>query len=206
MIRTGGMSLNSFGMKALAKMQKHDFPLVVLVVAMVMPMAAVHAQNTPSGKTLAATLEVYAFPQKGQTPEQQSKDEAACYDWASAQTGSDPFKLKKQQIAQTEAGEAALSDATRSGGGAGVKGAVRGAAAGAIIGEIVDDDAGKGAAIGTAAGVVGGRRKARRAQRQKKSDAAQEAQTQLKATEAELQKFKQAFGVCLEAKEYEVTF
>ena len=47
-------------------------------------------------KTLAATIDVYVFPTEGQTPEQQSIDEAACYDWAVQNTGSDPFALQKQ--------------------------------------------------------------------------------------------------------------
>ena len=46
----------------------------------------------PTGqKTLAATLNVYAFPTKGQTPERQSQDEAACYQYAVTSTGTDPF-------------------------------------------------------------------------------------------------------------------
>jgi hypothetical protein len=66
----------------------------------------------PAGqKTLAATLSVYAFPTKGQKPEQQSADEAECYKYAVTNTGSDPFELQKkaeqtqQQKAQAEASQ-----------------------------------------------------------------------------------------------------
>jgi hypothetical protein len=41
----------------------------------------VHAQSTGA---------LFAYPMKGQTPEQQNADRAACHDWAVAQTGYDP--------------------------------------------------------------------------------------------------------------------
>jgi hypothetical protein len=43
----------------------------------------VYAQ-TASGRAL------FAYPMKGQTPEQESADRAACHDWAVTQTGYDP--------------------------------------------------------------------------------------------------------------------
>lgn len=68
--------------------------------------AAVLAQTQPAAvpppaqpvpqKTLAATLNVYVFPTAGQTPAQQSTDEATCYNWAVQNTGTDPFALQKQ--------------------------------------------------------------------------------------------------------------
>jgi hypothetical protein len=33
---------------------------------------------------------LFAYPMKGQTPEQQAADRAACHEWAVAQTGHDP--------------------------------------------------------------------------------------------------------------------
>jgi len=183
-------------------MRKYILILAVSLVAI----ATAHAQDKPSSKTLAATLDVYVFPKKGQAEDQQSKDEAECYDWAVTNTGSDPFKLKKQSVAQAEEGEKSKAKAAQTGKGAGAAGAVRGAAAGAIIGEIVDDDAGKGAAIGATAGVIRGRRRARRAQEQATAKAEQESQTKQKATEEQIVKFKKAFSACLEAKDYMVKF
>ena len=46
------------------------------------------AQAPPSGKTLAATMNVYVFPSNGQDAAQQSKDEAECYNWAVTNTGT----------------------------------------------------------------------------------------------------------------------
>lgn len=161
----------------------------------------------PSGqKTLAATMNVYAFPSKGQTPEQQSQDEAACYTYANQQTGTDPFALQKQAEAQAQQTEAAKQQAAQAGAGAGAKGAVKGAAAGAVIGEVASDDAGKGAATGAAVGVVAGRRRAKKAEAQATAQVEQQGQQAQAATAEQLTNFKKAFGVCLEAKSYMVKY
>lgn len=183
-------------------MRKYIFILAVFLVAA----ATAHAQDKPSGKTLAATLEIYAFPKKGQKPEQQSKDEAECYNWAVTNSGSDPFDLQKQSAEQAKETEKSKARAAETGRGAGVAGAARGAAAGAIIGEIANDDAGKGAAIGAAAGAVRGRRGARRARNNEVARAEQEGQASQQATEEQIINFKKAFSVCLEAKDYMVRY
>jgi hypothetical protein len=41
-------------------------------------------------KTMSQSLGIMVFPAKGQTPEQQGKDESDCYGWAKQQTGYDP--------------------------------------------------------------------------------------------------------------------
>src|SRR3954471_9282596 len=51
--------------------------------------AAPAAQPGPS-----ASLGLYVFPAKNQTPEQQSQDEQACYAWAKDQSGIDPTAVK----------------------------------------------------------------------------------------------------------------
>lgn len=163
-----------------------------------------HAQD--ASKTLASTLNVYAFPKDGQAADQQSKDEAACYDWATNNTGSDPFQLQKegqQSLQQTEAQVQQAQAATQ---GAGASGAVRGAAAGALIGEIASDDAGEGAAWGAAVGMVAARRHARGASHQAQQQAKEQGATQQKATQEQIDNFKKAFSVCLEAKDYLVKY
>jgi hypothetical protein len=157
-------------------------------------------------QTLASTMEVYVFPKEGQEADQQSKDEAACYDWAVTNSGADPFELTKQQEAQAEQTEQQVAAAQQSGQGAGARGAVRGAAAGAVIGEIVDDDAGKGAAYGAAAGAIRGRRQARAAEEQAVEQAEVQGEATQQATEEQIGNFKKAFSVCLEAKDYMVKY
>lgn len=97
------------------------------------------------------------FPARGQSPDQQRVDEAAAYDWATKQTGWDPYQAKavldQQSQGATEQAGAALGGAVKGGAG----GALMGVAIGAIAG-----DAGKGAAIGaTAGGMTGGMRSRR---------------------------------------------
>jgi len=167
---------------------------------------AVSTANAQGGSTLASTMEVYVFPEEAQEPDQQSKDEAACYDWAVTNSGADPFELTKQSEAQAEQTEQAVAAAQQSGQGAGARGAVRGAAAGAVIGEIADDDAGKGAAYGAAAGAVRGRRQSRKAKEQATEQAVQQGEAQQQATEEQIGNFKKAFSVCLEAKDYLVKY
>jgi hypothetical protein len=70
----------------------------IFLSAMILPLAA-FGQSDPSGKTLAATMDVFVFPAEGQDSSQQSKDEATCYEWAVGNTGSDPFNLAKQEQA-----------------------------------------------------------------------------------------------------------
>ncbi len=182
----------------------------ILMVGVILAFAAgwlAIAQTTPTappGKTLAATMNIYVFPTKGQTPEVQSKDEADCYTWAVTQSGTDPFQLSKQAEAQKQQAANAQKQAAQTGQGAGASGAVKGAAAGALIGEIASDDAGKGAAYGAAAGIIAGRRKGKQAQAQAQDQAAQQSANQQAATQEQMNNFKKAFSVCLEAKNYMV--
>lgn len=168
--------------------------------------AGVPAQERPAGKTLAASMDVYVFPKQGQAAAQQSQDEAACYQWAANQTGTDPFTLSKQAAQQQAQGQQSMEQARQTGQGAGVRGAARGAAAGAIVGEIANDDAGRGAAWGAAVGATASRRRARRARAQTVQKTEQENQARQAATQQQIDGFKKAFAVCLEAKEYLVKY
>jgi hypothetical protein len=156
--------------------------------------------------SLASTMEIYVFPAKGQKASKQSQDEAACYDWAVQNAGSDPFAIDKQKQANQQQAQAEQQAAQQTGQGSGARGAVRGAAAGALIGEIANDDASEGAAWGAAAGAVRGRRQGRQAQAQAQQQAAAQAEQREEVTEQDLENFKNAFSVCLEAKEYMVKY
>lgn len=177
---------------------------LLMLSSLLQPELAMAAE--PSNKSLASSMEVYVFPKEGQLAEQQSKDEYSCYDWATSNTGSDPFELNKQSAADAESTEKAKAAAEQTGRGAGARGALRGAAAGAIVGEIVDDDASDGAEIGAAAGAISARRRARRAKNTAIEKADQQGEAKQQATEAQLGNFKKAFSVCLEAKEYLVKY
>ena len=167
---------------------------------------SVQAQDKPAGKTLAATMNIYVFPKQSQAAAQQAQDEAACYEWAVSQVGHDPFDLSKQAAQQQEQTKQAKAKAQQTGRGAGLRSAAGGAAVGAIVGEIADDDPGKGAAIGAGVGAVAGRRGARRGRQQAVQKAEQEGQARQAATQQQIDDFKKAFSVCLEAKEYLVKY
>jgi hypothetical protein len=165
------------------------------------------AQTQPAQqKTLAATMNVYVFPTEGQIAQQQSTDEAACYNWAVQNTGSDPFALQKQAQQAQQQADQAEQQIDQAGKGAGAKGAVGGAAVGALIGEIASDNAGAGAAWGALAGAVVARRRTERAKAEASQQVEQQNQQAQQATAEQIENFKKAFSVCLEAKKYMVKY
>jgi len=179
---------------------------ILIGVVMLGPFAAAAQTQPEQEKSLAASIDVYVFPSEGQAPEQQSKDEAACYQWAVQNTGNDPFDLQKQSQQQQQAAQQQQQQIAQAGKGAGAKGAVGGAAAGALIGEIASDDAGKGAAWGALAGSVIARRRTQQAKAQASQQVEQQSQQAQQATAEQIENFKKAFSVCLEAKKYMVKY
>lgn len=166
--------------------------------------AAAHSQTPPpQGKSMAASAGIFAYPAKGQNPEQQAKDESECYAWSKQQTGYDPMSPPPVASAAPPA-EAEKSAAS----GARAKGAVRGAAAGAVIGEVADNDAGQGAAVGATVGVVAGGRQARKAKQAEKEQAAEQQQASADEAKAAQQKladdFKRGMSACLEPRGYTI--
>ena len=143
----------------------------------------------------AAQPTQYVFPAKGQTPELQRQDEAACSSWATQQTGFDPARPPAPPPpAPTPAPQK----------GAGLRGAARGAAAGYIVGDLANDEGGEGAAIGA---VVGGARAANK-QKQAQGAAQQQQSAQQQQHQQQVQQLQgeylKARAACLEAKGYTV--
>jgi hypothetical protein len=126
------------------------------------------------GQVLAQQLFVY--PQKGQSQQQQDIDTAECTRWAKGQSGIDPNAPKQQEQVGTHA---------RGTAGGAAKGAAVGAAVGAIGG-----NAGKGAAAGAVVGGVAGRRGSKR---------------NMQAAEADTTNtYQRAFAACMEGRGYTV--
>lgn len=176
---------------------------IITIFGLLIAVTAASAQAQSGGQqTLAGTLNVYVFPSKGQTAEQQSQDEASCYEWAVSSSGSDPFQVMNQQAADAQQAQAAQQQASQAGQGSTARGAVGGAAVGALVGEIADDDAGKGAAYGAALGAIRGRRKGREQQEAAEQQAQAQAEQQQQYTQAQMDNFKKAFSACLEGKGY----
>ena len=141
-----------------------------------------------AAQDVMAAVDVFVYPSKGQTKEQQEQDEFSCYKWAKEQTGFDPNQPMQQQAGAPPQQNAA------------VKGAARGAAIGAIGGAI-GGDAGKGAAIGAGVGAAGGAMRRRQAEQQQA--AAQEKAKQ--AHNAQVADYKRAFSGCMTARGYTVS-
>lgn len=175
------------------------FAIFSLLVAL--PVGSLHGQSGGQ-KTIAATLDIYVFPSKGQDATQQSEDEASCYQWAVTNSGSDPFAVQKQQAADAQQAQANQQQASQAGTGSGARGAVGGAAVGALVGEIASDDAGKGAAYGAALGLIRGRRRGAQQQQQAQQQVQAQTEQQQQLTQSQMDNFKKAFSACMEGKNY----
>jgi len=135
-----------------------------------------------------AVAQQYVYPAKGQSKDQQKKDESACHQWAVEQSKFDPANPPPQQAAAKPP-----TTATGTTPGAGVRGAARGA----VVGEVVGGDASSGAAAGAAV--------ARSQSRKQNAAAAQQGQQQAsQQQQAGQQAYQKARGACLEGKGYTV--
>lgn len=128
------------------------------------------------------------YPAKGQSAQQQQKDDGDCYVWAKQSTGIDPAVVAQTAPPQ-ETGPA-------TGGGERARGAARGALGGAAIGAIAGD-AGEGAGIGAVVGTMRGGREARQNQAARN----QQAQAQQQQT---INTYYRAFGACMEGRGYTI--
>ena len=161
--------------------------VIILLSFLIFLLAVVTVKENASAASLSSSLGVVTYPSKGQSDQQQSKDEGECYAWAKKQTGIDPVAVANQPTKQEGAAV---------GGGERVQGAARGAVGGLAIGAIAGD-AGKGAAIGAVAGTMVGGHRARKNKAAKEQEAEQ-------AKAGTLQQFNKAFGVCMEGRGYSV--
>lgn len=142
-------------------------------------LAALTVACLGAGPALAKPI---AYPAKGQSPQQQQKDDSECYAWAKSNTGIDPAALAAAPAPQ--AGPAV-------GGGERVTGAVRGAVIGGII------DGGDGAAKGAGIGVLAGGAQARHNQRARQAQQSSQKQNQINT-------FYRAHSACMEGRGYSV--
>ena len=135
-----------------------------------------------------AFAQQFVYPAKGQSPEQQKKDEAACHSWAVGQSKYDPANPPPPPQAAAPA-----TTATGTKPGAGLKGA----AAGAVVGEIAGGNASSGAAAGAVVARAASRRQNQAAAQQQQAAAAQQ-------SNAGKQAYAKARAACLEGKGYSI--
>jgi hypothetical protein len=141
-----------------------------------------------------ASAQNFAYPTRGQSPEQQQRDQSECYAWATSQTGFDPSR--------PPAASAPPPPSQAPQGGA-VRGAARGAAMGAAVGAIAGD-AGKGAAIGAVSGGMMGGMRRRDQQQQEQYQQEQYAAQQSAAQGQQRAAHDQAWKACMSGRGYSV--
>ncbi len=148
----------------------------------------------PSAAPLAQ--DIYAYPNKGQSQEQQQKDQFECFTWSKQQTGFDPMAVP------TASAPAPQDPSTGPGllGGAAV-----GAGAGAIGGAISGGNAGKGAAIGAGiGGLLGGLRSS--SQKNKNQQAKQDWERQQAGQYQQARNnYNRAYSACMSARDYTIS-
>ena len=128
-----------------------------------------------------------AYPAKGQSATQQSKDDGECLGWAKQNTGVDPAKV-------AQAAPAAPPPPPPKGG------VVKGAAVGATVGAIGGNDVGEAAVKGA---VVGGVAQHARKRGQAEATATQNQQAQASQQQAMTTYYK-AYGACMTGRGYTI--
>lgn len=138
--------------------------------------------------TIAHAQQMFVYPKKGQSPQQQQRDQGECHGWAVQQSGFNPASanLAPAQSAAPQRG-----------------GILRGAAGGAALGAVggaIGGNAGKGAAIGAGVGALfGGMRRRGQARQQQQMQQQQQA-----AIQQQQSNYRRALGACLQARGYTV--
>lgn len=123
-----------------------------------------------------------AYPAKGQSQQQQQKDDGECYVWAKGNTGIDPAAV---------AGAPPPASGPAVGGGERAKGAVRGAVIGGVVG------GSDGASTGAALGVVAGGSRARQNKRAQQASAQSQQQ-------GSIDTYYRAHSACMEGRGYSI--
>ena len=141
----------------------------------------------------------FVYPAKGQSPQQQQKDEFECHQWAIQQTGYDPANPPRQQNGGPPPSGSAEPEA-----GSGARGAVKGAVVGGLIGGI-GGRGGEGAAAGAVVGGIAARRSSRReAEQRQQYEQQQYYQQQAAANAAGPEAYQRARAACLGGRGYTI--
>lgn len=138
--------------------------------------------------SVAAAAEPQVAAAKGQTQEQQQRDQYECHEWATQKTGVDPVALAEQKL---------KTPGSKEGEGAG--GGSHGAAIGALRGA-ANGDAAAGAARGFGIGRLVAMAKARRQLNEQKSAGSPDSAS----VQEQLDRYDKAYATCLSARGYDV--
>ena len=141
------------------------------------------------------TAQVFIYPSRGQSPQQEQFDKGQCYSWAVQQSGFDPANPQVYTPPPPQAG-------------APQGGLFRGAAGGAALGAIggaIGGNAGKGAAIGAGVGgLFGLLRRARSEQEQQQQQQSYQVEQQSAMAQGHAA-YNRAFSTCMTGRGYTVS-
>jgi hypothetical protein len=136
-----------------------------------------------------AAQEMFFYPTRGQSAEQQNTDRGECHVWAVQQSGFDPANPSAHATTQPVPPPQ----------GGPVRGAARGAALGAVGGAIAGD-AGRGAAAGAGVGALAGTM--RRGDQQQQQTASQQQHDAQFAQQRN--NFNRALAACMQGRGYSI--
>jgi hypothetical protein len=158
------------------------------------PAAAVNGDNSSLPLT-----QLYFYPKKGQTVEQQSRDHYECYNWAVKMTGFDPGQSaipRNQRVSVVPMPPPGWDTVTM---------AIAGAVLGALIGG--PHHAGEGALIGATGGAIAGAASdVARQESARQMEEVYNAQTRTQDVQLAGQagRFRRAMSACMEGRGYAV--
>jgi predicted lipid-binding transport protein (Tim44 family) len=148
----------------------------------------------PSAAPLAQDM--YAYPNKGQSQDQQQKDEYECFNWSKQQSGFDPMAVPTASAPPPK---------DKSTGPGLLGGAALGGGAGAIGGAIAGGSAGKGAAIGAGlGGLLGGLSSSSKKNKNKQKRQDWERQ-QAGQYQQQRNNYNRAYSACMTGRGYTVS-
>ncbi|MGH8260537.1 MAG: glycine zipper 2TM domain-containing protein [Steroidobacteraceae bacterium] len=143
----------------------------------------------------AVNTTVYAYPEHGQTPQQQDRDQYECYVWAKQQTGFDPSAPNVPAQARVR-----VASGPPPGTGAAV-----GAVTGAVIGAAISNPWNRG--FGALAGaLIGGAigSSAQAAGEERSHEAVVYSREQMRQIEHQAADYRRALSACLQGRGYSV--
>lgn len=148
----------------------------------------------PSASALAQ--DVYAYPNQGQSQEQQEKDQFECFNWSKQQSGFDPMAVPTTS--------APVPQGQSTGPGL-LGGAAIGGGAGAIGGAVLGGGAGKGALLGAGlGGLLGGLTSSSQKNSNKKAQKDWERQQTAQYQQAR-NNYNRAYSGCMTARGYTIS-
>lgn len=143
----------------------------------------------------AAAQDVFAYPNQGQSQEQQDRDNFECFNWARQQSGFDPMQVPTASAPPPQ---------DQSTGPGMVGGAALGAGAGAVGGAI-GGNTGRGALIGAAAGGIFGGLRSNNRQKQNQQSRQNWERQQSAQYQQGRNNYNRAFSACMSGRGYTIS-